>query len=59
MQAHMHACVLARMGMHMLVHTCACTAGAEGLADQALHLVDAFGIPDHLLPPIATNSWEQ
>jgi len=32
-----------------------CGNGANGLADNALELVDAFGIPDHLLPPAALD----
>lgn len=39
-----------------------CGPGPAGLADQALELVAAFGIPDHLLPPIAKGldplAWE-
>ena len=29
--------------------------GREGLAGHMLRLVDAFGNPDHLLPPIARD----
>lgn len=33
-----------------------CGRGAHGLADEALALVEGFGIPDHLLAaPIATD----
>lgn len=32
-----------------------CGRNEGGLADQALALVDAFAIPDHLLPPAARD----
>jgi len=32
-----------------------CGRGEGGLADQALNIVDSFGIPDHLLPPCARD----
>ena len=42
-------------GVNCISHRVDDCGSPSGLAGQMLHLTDAFGIPDHLLPPIARD----